>query len=95
MLKILACDCKISEVEQREVQYSYTSNSFKCLCELPKHTVVATICPYHYLNLTGVPRNYFASVNCSRIKTNRNEVCKHCRYLKMALNWHVPKICVE
>ena len=93
MYEILTSDCKISELEEKRIHISYTANSFDCLCEI-EHEVVSTICPLHKLNLVGLPRNYFESTNCSCVFINKDEICKHCQYLKTSMNFFIPKICV-
>ena len=55
MYKILTCDCKMSELEEKRIHISYTGNNFDCLCET-EHEVVSTICPLHKLNLVSFPR---------------------------------------
>ena len=94
MYKILTCDCKILELEEKRIHISYTANSFDCLRET-EHEVVSIICPLHKLNLVSFPRNYFESANCSCVCINKDEICKHCQYLKTLMNFFVRKVCVE
>ena len=34
-------------------------------------------------------------MNCTCVFIKKDEICKHCQYLKTAMNFFVPKICVE
>ena len=94
MYKILTYNCKILELEKKRNNISYAGNNFDCLCEA-EHEVVSTICPWRKLNLVPFSRNYFESTNCSCIFINKDEICKHCKYLKASMNFFVPKIYVE
>lgn len=92
MYKILTFDCKISELEEKEIHISYTASSFDCFCKA-EHELVSTICPSPKLNLVGFPRNYFESTNCSCVFISKDEICKQWQYLKTSTNFFVPKVC--
>ena len=94
MLMILTCKCRINELREKETPYECYLTFGECQCEV-EHTITATICPIHYLNVTGFARSFFASVKCNCLKMERNEICKHCKSLEIALNVNVKTVCVK
>ena len=86
MIKILTCPSQISFLESREVKFEKSMN-FECFCAHgEKHEVFATSCQNYLYNMSGISRNYFASVVCSCAKAARDRACKHYNFMFRSFN---------
>lgn len=65
-----------------------------CPCQ-EDHEIVVTFWFLHKFDLVRFGRNYFVSTNCSCVYVAKDKICKHCKFLKTAVNCFIPKICVR
>ena len=89
MLKILTCECTCLKKKE------FILAILPIICGSETHEVLAAICKIHPLNLVCFPQIYFAAATYCCWSVAKDVICNHCQYLAQAMNFFVPKICLE
>ena len=93
--KILTCLHNKQWFERKNINFSYSFSFDDCNCSYADHEIFVIRCEYCLYNVIGFARNYFSSVQCSRVQTDKDEVCKHCKQLAHSINFFVMKLRVN
>ena len=82
-------------VRKKNISFTQSFSFDDCTCRFADHEIFVTRCKYCLKNVIGFSRNYFTSVQCSCIETDKDEVCKHCKQLAHSINFLVMKLCIN
>ena len=82
-------------VRKKNISFTQSFSFDDCACRFADHEIFVTRCEYCLKNVIGFSRNYFTSVQCSCVETDKDEVCKHCKQLAHSINFSVMKLCVN
>ena len=82
-------------VRKKNINFSYSFSFDDSNCSYADHEIFVIRCKYCLCNIICFARNYFTSVQCLFVQTDKDEVCKHCKQLAHSINFSVMKLCVN
>ena len=81
--------------ERKNINFSHSRSFDDCSYRYADHEIYVIRCKYCPYNVSGFARNFLASVQCSCVEADKDEVCQHCKQLAHSINFLVMKFCVN
>ena len=81
--------------ERKNINFSHSRSFDDCSYRYADHEIYVIRCKYCPYNVSGFARNFLASVQCSCVEADKDEVCQHCKQLAHSINFSVMKFCVN
>ena len=80
---------------KKNINFAQSFSFDDSTCCFADHAIFVIRCEHCLYNVIDFARNYFSSVKCSCVETDKEEVCKNCKQLAHSINFSVMKLCVH